>query len=190
MDLPSAAGAPLPPWCTLALARELGKHGASPLDVAIELASGNVAHGTGGPFGAAVASDPDGEIVGIGVNRVIPARNPAAHAEAVAIADACRRLGTHRLGDARRSFTLYVSSAPCIMCLGVIHWSGIRRVVFAEDADATEAIGFDEGPGRDALVQALRASGIAFERVDAGPRVRKLLARYVAGGGEIYNGGR
>lgn len=104
---------------------------------AIALAVENVARG-GGPFGAVVVRD--GAIVGEGTNRVTIDNDPSAHAEVVAIRDACRRLGTFRLDGA----VVYSSCEPCPMCWSAIQWSRAARLCFAADqADAAQA-GFDD----------------------------------------------
>ena len=124
---------------------------------AIEAALTGIAHQSG-PFGALVA-DAQGAIVAVGVNMVIVASDPTAHAEVVAI----RRAATLRGRDALAECTLYTSCAPCIMCTGAIHWAGLRRVVAAARATDAEGIGFVEGPvGFDAAAF-LRARGIAYD---------------------------
>ncbi len=103
------------------------------MDAAIKLAANSVSAG-GGPFGAVVVRN--GEIVGTGHNRVVLDNDPSAHAEVVAIRDACSRLGTFQLGDC----TLYASCEPCPMCLATIYWARIPRVVYAADRhDAADA---------------------------------------------------
>ncbi|GHD43325.1 tRNA-specific adenosine deaminase [Thalassobaculum fulvum] len=105
---------------------------------AIELSRGNAVSAEGGPFGAVVVRD--GEIVGEGVNRVTTDQDPTAHAEMVAIREACARLGTHDLSGA----VVYTSCEPCPMCLTAILWARIDRMVYANTrADAAE-IGFDD----------------------------------------------
>jgi tRNA(Arg) A34 adenosine deaminase TadA len=105
---------------------------------AIELSRGNAVSAEGGPFGAVVVRD--GEIVGEGVNRVTTDHDPTAHAEMVAIREACARLGTHDLSGA----VVYTSCEPCPMCLTAILWARIDRMVYANTrADAAE-IGFDD----------------------------------------------
>jgi tRNA(Arg) A34 adenosine deaminase TadA len=105
--------------------------------IALELARASIAAG-GGPFGAVVARA--GSILGRGSNRVVPAKDPTAHAEIMAIRDAAARLGTHDLGNCE----IFTSCEPCPMCLGAIQWARIARVHFAcNRADATTA-GFDD----------------------------------------------
>jgi guanine deaminase len=104
---------------------------------AIALATENVARG-GGPFGAVVVKDR--RIVGAGTNRVTLDNDPSAHAEIVAIRDACRRLGTFTLDGA----VVYSSCEPCPMCWSAIQWSRAGRLCFAADQKEAAAAGFDD----------------------------------------------
>ena len=105
---------------------------------AIRLAREGMTTGQGGPFGAVVVKD--GEIVGRGCNQVTSTNDPTAHAEVVAIRDACRHLDTFQL----EGCTLYASCEPCPMCLGAIYWARPARIVYgAFHSDAAEA-GFDD----------------------------------------------
>jgi tRNA(Arg) A34 adenosine deaminase TadA len=105
---------------------------------AIRLAAEHSADGRNGPFGAVVVR---GEgVVGSGWNRVVELADPTAHAEILAIRDACRRLGTHDLGDC----VLFSSCEPCPMCLSAIYWARIPRVVFSSSAEEAAAAGFDD----------------------------------------------
>ncbi|HKS38312.1 MAG TPA: nucleoside deaminase [Verrucomicrobiae bacterium] len=92
----------------------------------------------GGPFGAVMVRD--GTVVGRGANQVTARNDPTAHAEIVAIRDACERLKTFQLSDC----DLYASCEPCPMCLGAIYWARIKWVYYAgARSDAAEA-GFDD----------------------------------------------
>jgi len=104
---------------------------------AIRLAVANVAAG-GGPFGAVVVQA--GAIVGQGQNRVTAANDPTAHAEVVAIRDACSRLGGFSLAGCE----LYASCEPCPMCLGAILWARLDRVVYACSRQDAARAGFDD----------------------------------------------
>lgn len=109
------------------------------LKQAISLARTGMNAGKGGPFGAIVVKD--GKIIGQGSNEVILTKDPTAHAEVVAIRDACRHLGHFQLDGC----TLYASCEPCPMCLGAIYWARPSRVVFAAThADAAADAGFDD----------------------------------------------
>src|SRR6204780_2099180 len=108
------------------------------MERAIQLSLENVRSGRGGPFAAVVAKD--GKIIAEAANRVTVENDPTAHAEIVAIREACRKLGTFHLTDCE----LYSSCEPCPMCLGAIYWARLARVYFAStDADAAKA-GFDD----------------------------------------------
>jgi len=105
---------------------------------AIQLSLDNVLSGQGGPFGAVIVQH--GSIVAEGVNRVTATNDPTAHAEVVAIRQACAKLGGFELKDCE----LYSSCEPCPMCLGAIYWSRLSRVYYGGLAsDAAEA-GFDD----------------------------------------------
>jgi len=105
---------------------------------AIRLAADHSGDGRNGPFGAVLVRD--GTVVGKGWNRVVELADPTAHAEVLAIRDACRRLGTHDLGGS----VLYCSCEPCPMCLSAIYWARISRVVFASSKEDAAAAGFDD----------------------------------------------
>lgn len=104
---------------------------------AIRLAEQSVAEG-GGPFGAVVVRK--GEIVGYGNNRVTTFNDPTAHAEMVAIRDACRHLERFELSDCE----IYASCEPCIMCLAASYWARLKRGYYAADAADAAAAGFDD----------------------------------------------
>lgn len=105
---------------------------------AIELASENVKSGRGGPFATVVVRN--GRIIATGTNLVTATNDPTAHAEVVAIRDACRTLGCFQLSGCE----IYTTCEPCPMCLGAIYWARPARVYFAGTSrDAAEA-GFDD----------------------------------------------
>jgi guanine deaminase len=91
-----------------------------------------------GPFGAVVVKD--GKIIGEGVNQVVPSGDPTAHAEVVAIRNACKALGTHVLDGA----VVYTSCEPCPMCLAAAWWARVAEIVYANDRADAAAIGFDD----------------------------------------------
>ena len=104
----------------------------------IEMASENTLSGRGGPFGALVVVN--GEVIGRGVNRVTQINDPTAHAEIMAIRDACKQLGSFRLDEA----VIYTSCEPCPMCLSAIYWARIKTIYYAaQNTDAAKA-GFDD----------------------------------------------
>lgn len=105
---------------------------------AIQLSVDNVLSGRGGPFGAVIVKD--GTIVAEGANRVTSTNDPTAHAEVVAIREACRKMGSFEL----RNCELYASCEPCPMCLGAIYWARLARVYFGSLASDASKIGFDD----------------------------------------------
>ncbi len=105
---------------------------------AIELSRDKMRDGAGGPFGAVIVKD--GEIVGEGWNQVTSTNDPTAHAEVVAIRDACRRLGRFSL----EGCVLYTSCEPCPMCLAATYWARIDRAYYANAQQDAANIGFDD----------------------------------------------
>jgi len=105
---------------------------------AIQLSIENVQSGRGGPFGAVIVKD--GRIVAEAGNRVTATNDPTAHAEVLAIRQACAKLGSFEL----KACDLYTSCEPCPMCLGAIYWARLTRVFYGGlAADAAQA-GFDD----------------------------------------------
>jgi|SRR5450432_1345123 guanine deaminase len=115
---------------------------------AIAIAIENVRSGSGGPFGALVVKDD--RIIAEGVNRVTANNDPTAHAEVLAIRDACRFLGDFQL----EGCDLYATCEPCPMCLGAIYWSRPARVFYGGAASDASAAGFDDAFIYDELKKA------------------------------------
>lgn len=92
----------------------------------------------GGPFGAVVVQAD--QIIGRGQNRVTADLDPTAHAEIVAIRDACRTIGNFSLAGC----AIYSSCQPCPMCLSAIYWARLDAIVFGNTADDAASIGFDD----------------------------------------------
>jgi tRNA(Arg) A34 adenosine deaminase TadA len=105
---------------------------------AIELAAKGMESNSGGPFGAVVVKN--GEIVAEGHNRVTSTNDPTAHAEVVAIREACKALDTFQLDDC----IIYTSCEPCPMCLGAIYWARPKAVYYACTREDAADIGFDD----------------------------------------------
>ena len=105
---------------------------------AFELAQNGIDDGQGGPFGAIVVKD--GKIIGEGCNRVTSTNDPTAHAEVVAIRQACQNLNNFQLEDC----TIYTSCEPCPMCLGAIYWARPKQMFFACNREDAAAVGFDD----------------------------------------------
>ena len=105
---------------------------------AIRLSVQMMRRGRGGPFGAVVVRD--GRIVGRGHNQVTSANDPTAHAEIVAIREACQRLKTFQLNDC----DLYTSCEPCPMCLSAIYWARLAHVYYGNSRKDAAKIDFDD----------------------------------------------
>ena len=107
------------------------------LDEAVRLATDNVTAG-GGPFGAVVVRGD--EVVGRGQNRGTRHLDPTAHAEVVAIREACLTTGDFSLAGCE----LFASCEPCPLCLSAALWARLDRVVYAADRDDAARGGFDD----------------------------------------------
>jgi len=94
--------------------------------------------GDGGPFGCIIVRGD--EIIGRGHNRVLCNMDPTAHAEVVAIRDACANLANYQLHGCE----VYCSCEPCPMCFGALYWARPDRIFYANTKDDAAAIGFDD----------------------------------------------
>lgn len=108
------------------------------LEQAVQLALNNVRQSLGGPFGAVVVKD--GIVIAEAANSVTRTNDPTAHAEVLAIRQACSHLNSFQLTGAE----LYSSCEPCPMCLGAIYWARLDRVYFANTQQQAAAAGFDD----------------------------------------------
>ncbi|MFN0140462.1 MAG: nucleoside deaminase [Pyrinomonadaceae bacterium] len=126
---------------------------------AIELARAGIEHDLGGPFGCVVVKD--GRVVGEGNNQVTSTNDPTAHAEIIAIREACRSLSSFQLDGC----TIYTSCEPCPMCLGAIYWARPEKVFYACTRDDAAAIGFDDDFIYEELVKANTAREMAMQNI-------------------------
>ncbi|TKK68945.1 nucleoside deaminase [Ilyomonas limi] len=108
------------------------------INAAVRMSQQGMRNNEGGPFGCVIVKD--GEIVGKGNNRVLADNDPTAHAEVVAIRDACKNLHTFQLTGC----DVYTSCEPCPMCMGAIYWARPRAVYYANTRQQAAAIGFDD----------------------------------------------
>lgn len=106
------------------------------MKIAQELSEENLKTNAGGPFGACIVKD--GKIIGKGSNHVLSNNDPTAHAEIMAIRDACKNINSYDLSDCE----LYASSYPCPMCLSAIIWSNIKKVYFGNTKEDVAKVGF------------------------------------------------
>ena len=105
---------------------------------AIRLAEETMRAGRGGPFGAVIVAD--GQVIAEGYNKVTSDNDPTAHAEVVAIREACAKLGTFSLQGSE----IFTSCEPCPMCLAAIYWARLDRVWYGNTRGDAALIGFDD----------------------------------------------
>lgn len=137
---------------------------------AVALARRALDDDAGGPFGAVVVRG--GRVVGRGRNEVVARHDPTAHAEVLAVRDACACLGTFDLTGC----TVYASSEPCPMCLGALLWARVDRVVYAVDRAGAARAGFDDARFYDAICARAEPGPLALEHRPDAEAVRVLEA--------------
>ncbi|HEU5053674.1 MAG TPA: nucleoside deaminase [Hanamia sp.] len=108
------------------------------MNEAISLAERGMEKGEGGPFGCVIVKED--RIIGRGNNKVISTNDPTAHAEIIAIREACKNLSSFQLEDCE----VYTSCEPCPMCLGAIYWARPKVVYYANTRTDAANIGFDD----------------------------------------------
>ena len=106
------------------------------MKIANDLSKDNLKTNIGGPFGACIVKD--NKIIGKGSNHVIINNDPTAHAEIMAIKDACKNINSYDLSGCE----LYTSCYPCPMCLSAIIWSNIKKVYYGNTKEDAKEIGF------------------------------------------------
>ncbi|HNW72862.1 MAG TPA: nucleoside deaminase [Bacteroidales bacterium] len=137
------------------------------LTEAFRLAAQSMQANQGGPFGAVVVIDD--KIIGTGVNQVTSKNDPTAHAEIMAIRDACKKLNRFDL----RGAVIYSTCEPCPMCFSAIYWAGIQRVFYASTREDAAAIGFKDSWIYDEIGKEPTGRTVNFQRVihPAAPRL-------------------
>lgn len=108
------------------------------MNEAIALSQNGVRNNEGGPFGCVIVKGDT--IIGRGNNRVTSSNDPTAHAEVVAIRDACKTLAAFQLDDCE----VYTTCEPCPMCLGAIYWARPKVIYYANKREDAAHIGFDD----------------------------------------------
>lgn len=106
------------------------------MKIAKDLSEDNLKTNVGGPFGACIVKN--GKIIGKGSNHVLSNNDPTAHAEIMAIRDACKNINSYDLSDCE----LYTSCYPCPMCLSAIIWANIKKVYYGNTKEDAARIGF------------------------------------------------
>jgi tRNA(Arg) A34 adenosine deaminase TadA len=164
------------------------------INVAIDIASQNVAEKTGGPFGTAIferdLTTGKSKLFCVGANRVTTLNNSTLHGEMVAIQFAQKKLKHYSLRQGSsagtKEYILCTSCEPCAMCLGGTLWSGMHEMWCSATKDDAEAIGFNEGPVFPESYKQLEASGCKVTRNMMRTKGQKVLQKY-AETGLIYN---
>lgn len=105
---------------------------------AIALSLRNVQENNGGPFAALIARE--GKVISLGKNLVTSTNDPTAHAEIIAIREACRETGSFKLDGC----VIYTTCEPCPMCLGAIYWARLEKIYYANSREEAAKIGFDD----------------------------------------------
>ena len=126
---------------------------------AVELSLENMRAGKGWPFWAVIVKD--WKIVWQWANHVTSENDPTAHAEIVAIRDACKNLGTFQLDDC----IIYTSSEPCPMCMAAIYWARPKAVYFANTIRDAAKIWFDDSFIYEELEKKLNERSLPIERM-------------------------
>jgi len=124
----------------------------------------------GGPFGAVIVKD--NKILAEAFNKVTSTNDPTAHAEVLAIREACKKLNSFQL----EGCTIYTSCEPCPMCLGAIYWARPKKVFFACTREDAAEIDFDDQFIYDELGKDMENRKIkfgSFLREEALPVFRK-----------------
>ena len=133
----------------------------------------------GGPFGAVIV-DKMGNIISNGNNKVIMQNDPTAHAEIVAIREACKKLNKYDLSD----YTIYTSCEPCPMCLSAIIWSNIKNVYYGCTKQDAVEIGFRD----DVIYEYLKGENqdlLNLKQIDR-EECMEIFKKYKKTGGIIY----
>lgn len=115
------------------------------MDRAVALSIEKMKQGLGGPFGAVIVKE--GRIIAEGSNQVTSANDPTAHAEIMAIREACRNLSTFQL----KGCEIYATSEPCPMCMAAIYWARIEKVYYCNSIEVASEHGFDDSIIRSEL---------------------------------------
>ena len=149
------------------------------MKIAKEIAENGMNHDEGGPFGA-IITDKEGNIIAKGNNQVLKNNDPTAHAEVVAIRNACSKLNKYDLSE----YILYTSCEPCPMCLSAIIWSNIKKVYYACTKNDAAGIGFRD----DMIYEYLKGNNtdlINLKQIDRDECI-ELFEKYKKQGKTIY----
>jgi tRNA(Arg) A34 adenosine deaminase TadA len=144
--------------------------------MAIDLACSEISRKEGRPFGAVIVKG--GKVLGSGSNRAILDSDPTAHAEIVAIRDACRKVQSHRLDGS----VMYSSCEPCPMCLSAMYWAGIKELYFGCSSQIADRYGFGDRLLHSELCKAAESRQLKAVQLLDQEAVRAFEAWVKAGG--------
>ena len=130
------------------------------MKIAKDLADDNLKTNIGGPFGACIVKD--GKIIGKGSNHVLSNNDPTAHAEIMAIREACKNINTYDLSDCE----LYTSCYPCPMCLSAIIWANIKKIYYGNTRKDAANIGFRDDFIYDFIENKCSSDLLSFECIN------------------------
>ena len=137
---------------------------------ALDIANENMNRKNGRPFGAVIVKD--GQVIGTGTNEILAWNDPTAHAEMLAIRDACKHQASIRLDGC----ILYASGEPCPMCLSAIYWAGIKEVYYANPA--IERSGVSTPYLYQQLSLPSEQRDVQVEQLDMGEEAQKILTAW------------
>lgn len=149
------------------------------MEIANENAKKGIEKKQGGPFGAVIV-DKEGNIISNGNNKVLLNHDPTAHAEIVAIRNACEKLGTYDLNGC----VLYTSCEPCPMCLSAAIWANIKKIYYGCTKEDANSIGFRDDIIYDFL-KGENKSLVDLENIDRDECI-KVFEKYNKENGVIY----
>jgi tRNA(Arg) A34 adenosine deaminase TadA len=148
------------------------------LERAIELSRQGMRSGKGGPFGCVIVKN--GKVLAEGCNEVARTNDPTAHAEVVAIRNACKALSNFQLTGC----DVYASCEPCPMCLGAIYWARPERVIYANTRGDAASINFDDRFIYDEIEKADENRSIIFIH-QPHPKAREVFEEWKQMGNKI-----
>jgi tRNA(Arg) A34 adenosine deaminase TadA len=142
------------------------------MEKAIELSRKGMNNNEGGPFGAVVVKD--GEIIAEGNNQVTSTNDPTAHAEIIAIRNACKKLNTFDLSGC----ILYLSCEPCPMCLSAIYWAHLDKIYYANTREDAAKIGFDDDFIYREIPLDIKDRSLKMEKINS-PEAKKIFEEWM-----------
>lgn len=141
------------------------------INQAIALSEENLVTNEGGPFGAVIVRN--GKIIGEGKNKVTSTNDPTAHAEIIAIRNACKNTNSFSLEDCE----IYTSCEPCPMCLAAIYWARIKNIYYANTKHDAAEIGFDDSYIYDQVACISNLRDIKMIKIDS-PKAKTVFENW------------